>query len=175
LDVLGGKSEDGRNRLRALNAAGETDPTIRMWLGNLEDKKGNSSAAIDQFRKVVDAEPDNAQALNNLAYLLAENSAQREEALKYAQRAVELAPEDPAYGDTLGWILYQKGLYGNAVKYLERAGASRSNVVWKYHLAMAYAKAGQVAQSKTTLQAALKLNPNLPEAKIAQELVLKTR
>ena len=175
LDVLGGKSEDGRNRLRALNAAGETDPTIRLWLGNLEDKKGNSSAAIDQFRKVVEAEPDNAQALNNLAYLLAENSAQREEALKYAQKAVELAPEDPAYGDTLGWILYQKGLYGNAVKYLERAGANRSNVVWKYHLAMAYAKAGQVAQSKTTLQAALKLNPNVPEAKIAQELVLKTR
>ena len=44
-------------------------------------------------------------------------------------------------------------------------------MVWKYHLAMAYAKAGNAARGRATLEAALKLNPNVPEAKIAQEIV----
>jgi len=36
---------------------------------------------------------------------------------------------------------------------------------------MAYAKAGDLTNGKRTLDAALKQNPNLPEAKMAQEVV----
>jgi Tfp pilus assembly protein PilF len=61
---------------------------------------------------------------------------------------------------------------------LERAGSNntaRDNVVWKYHLAMAYSKAGDTARGRATLEAALKLNPNLPEAKIAQQMIGASR
>ncbi len=99
--------------------------------------------------------------------------------MKYAEKAVELAPERLAYCDTLGWALYRKGLYGPAIKYLERAssGQERANsshataALWKYHLAMAYAKSGDVIHGRSTLEAALKLDPNLPEAKMAQQVV----
>jgi hypothetical protein len=36
---------------------------------------------------------------------------------------------------------------------------------------MAYAKSGDINRGRTTLQAALKLNPHAPEAKLAKEVV----
>jgi Flp pilus assembly protein TadD len=106
-----------------------------------------------------------------LAYLLNEHGGESDEALRYAQKAVELAPEQPAFCDTLGWVLYHKGLYSEAVRYLQRAAASKEDVVWKYHLAMAYAKAGDSARGRSMLQTALRLQPNVPEAKIAEQVL----
>ena len=54
---------------------------------------------------------------------------------------------------------------------LERAAANGEDPVRKYHLAMAYVKAGDIKRGRATLQAALKVNPNLPEAKMAQEIL----
>jgi tetratricopeptide (TPR) repeat protein len=171
LDTREGKLDDARGRLNALLATKGGNTTARLWLGNIEEMKGNHKAALEQFRKVAEADPGNAQNLNNFAYLLAEYGEQPGEALKYAEKAVELAPDRPAYCDTLGWVLYEKGLYAPAVQYLERANSNHGDVVWKYHLAMAYAKAGNITRGRTTLEAALKVNPNLPEAKIAQQVV----
>ena len=171
LDAMEGKLDDARKRLEAVLATNKVDSTSRLWLGNLEEMKGNHTAAIDHFRKVVEASPGNAQALNNLAYLLSEYGKQPDEALKHAQKAVEIAPGQPAYCDTLGWILYRKGLYAPAIQYLERASSNPENVAWKYHLAMAYAKAGDRKRGRTTLEAALKLDSKVPEARIAQEVV----
>src|SRR5580700_5565781 len=93
------------------------------------------------------------------------------EALKYAQRAKELSPETPEYADTLGWIFYHQGLYPSAVREFESATAKRPDPTWKYHLAMAYAKAGDGNRARAVLEAALKQNPKLPEAKLAQQVV----
>ncbi len=97
---------------------------------------------MKQYRQVVDADSSHAEAMNNLAYLLADYGKQPDEALKYAEKAQELAPDNPNYADTLGWILYQKGLYGRAVKQMQLAASHKENVLWRYHLAMAYAKLG---------------------------------
>jgi tetratricopeptide (TPR) repeat protein len=175
VDAVEGRFEDARKRLVDLLAHDQNNTMARRWLGNLEEVKADHSAAIEQFRKVVAANPSDPQASNNLAYLLAEYGNQRDEALKYAQKAVELAPERPAYCDTLGWVLYKKGLYASAIPYLERASAHPENVVWKYHLAMAYAKAGDSKRGHSTLEMALKLNPRPPEAKAAQEVVGASR
>jgi tetratricopeptide (TPR) repeat protein len=139
-------------------------------LAVIEEIQGDKGKAIQDYRKVVGANPSEAEAFNNLAYLLAESSQSVDEALKYAQRSVELAPAKPAYAETLGWILYKKGLYTSAVPYLEKASSASASAIGKYHLAMAYAKTGD-RRSHTVLEAALKLNANLPEAKAAQEVV----
>jgi Tfp pilus assembly protein PilF len=173
MDFVQGKLGEAKKRLEAVLATNESNPTARLWLGIMEEKLGDRNAAIDLYRKVAQGNPDSAQASNNLAYLLVEYGNQPDEALKYAERAVQLAPEDPAYSDTLGWILYRKGVYASAVPYLERASAHQAadSVIWKYHLAMAYAKAGEIDRGRATLAAALRLNPNLPEAKIALQVV----
>jgi tetratricopeptide (TPR) repeat protein len=178
LDMEQGKWDDAQKRLEAAASAGPATTLPRLWLAVIEEVRGQKSKAVEDYRKVVDSDPNQAQALNNLAYLLADYSHNLDEALKYAQRAVELDPAKPVYAGTLGWILYQRGLYTSALPYLERASAapyaeslaSRSAVP-KYHLAMAYAKLGDKQRSHATLEAALKLDPNLPEAKMARDVV----
>ena len=143
MDVADGKLDDAQRRLDQLVMSDETNSKARLWLGNLRVMKGDFKAAMEHYRRVVAADSRNAQALNNLAFLLAEVGNQPVEALKYAQKAKELAPDSAEYSDTLGWILYRQRLYPMAVKELERAAAAQQgNPVWKYHLAMAYAKAG---------------------------------
>jgi tetratricopeptide (TPR) repeat protein len=171
VDSLENKYDDAQGRLRAIIAANPDQPTAHLWLGAIELKLGNHTAAIEDFRKVLGATPDNPLAANDLAYLLAEHTENLAEALKYAQRAVELAPGQTSYADTLGWVLYRRGQYPSAVQYLVRAAKDPANAVAKYHLAMAYAKAGDHVRSYATLQAALNLDPNRPEAKVAQEIV----
>jgi tetratricopeptide (TPR) repeat protein len=86
-----------------------------------------------------------------------------------------LHPGKTAYEDTLGWALYRKGLYDVAVPHLEQAAAQKGSAVPKYHLAMAYAKSGDRTRGRTALDAALKLNPNLPEAKMAKQVVSEAK
>ncbi len=170
LDYMEHHYDDGLTHAKSVLAVQPNNVTAHMWLGLLAEAKGDPRAAITHYKKVLDLDPSQAQAANNLAYLLSESDGSLDEALKNAQRAVELAPDQPAYADTMGWILYRKGIYTSAVKYLEKA-AAHDRAVWKYHLAMAYAKAGDRQHSRTTLQAALRLNPNAPEAKLAQDIV----
>jgi len=170
LDVLENKFADGEARLTALLSKGDSNPIIRLWLGNLEEIKGNHAAAIEHFQKAVDAQPTNSQALNNLAYLLADYANRPDDALKYATQAQELAPDNPDYADTMGWILYKKGLYPSALQQLERASSHGGNVVSSYHLAMAYFKNGDGPRGKAILDVALRKNSNVPEAKLALQM-----
>src|SRR5258708_28363426 len=127
--------------------------------------------ALEHLRAVVALSPDSPVALNNLAYMLAEDGGQIMEALKYAQRAKELAPEAPEYADTLGWIFYHQGLYPSAIRELESATAKRPDPTWQYHLAMAYAKAGDGNRARSVFATAFKQDSKLPEAKLAQQIV----
>jgi tetratricopeptide (TPR) repeat protein len=119
---------------------------------------------------VVDADPTNVVALNNLAYLLVSETDQFDEALKYAQQVKEIAPDDKGVDDTIGWIMYRKGLYRAAVQYLEKAAQDQADPVIHYHLGMAYLKVGD-KRGEPTLRAALKKAPELPEAKMAEQLL----
>jgi tetratricopeptide (TPR) repeat protein len=171
VDILDGKLEDAQGRLQAVLSANPSNATTHLKLGGVALLRADYKGAEKQFRAVLSADPDNLEALNNLAYVIAENGGQSSEALKYAQKAKELAPDRPEYSDTLGWVLYRQGLYPLAVQELERATAKEANPTWKYHLAMAYAKAGDGNHARSVLQSALKQNPKLPEAKLAQEIV----
>ncbi len=158
-------------RVQAVITVDPANTTAHLWLGNLEYSKGDYKTAVEQFRAVVASDPNNPQALNNLAFLLTEYGNQSAEALKYAQKAKEIAPDAGEYSDTLAWVLYHQGLYAPAVKELERATATRGDATWEYHLAMAYAKSGNLKRGRATLEAALKRNPALPVAKLAQQVV----
>ena len=171
LDVVEGKWDAARSRLNTVLGMDSKSGTARVWMGVIEEANRNYEAALKYYREALDADPNNAEALNNAAYLLVDHANQPDEALKYAQRAVELRPGKVSYEDTLGWVLYRKGLYTVAVPHLEHAAAQKGSVVPKYHLAMAYAKSGERTRSRTVLDAALKLNPNVPEAEMAKQVV----
>jgi uncharacterized protein HemY len=94
-----------------------------------------------------------------LAYALSREKL--DEAWKFAKRALELAPDEPAVQDTLGWIYYRKGLYGRAVTYLRRAVDKQATARREYHLGMAYAKVGELRLSQQYVGSALRKDSNL--------------
>jgi tetratricopeptide (TPR) repeat protein len=175
VDVLDGKVDDAEKRLQGVLSTDPVNKIAPLWLANLELMRGNYSGAVDRYKQVASENPNNAQALNNLAYVLAEYNHKADEALTYAQKAVELAPEKAEYRDTLGWVLYQKALYSSAITELESAASKGENARWDYHLGMAYMKAGDVKRGRETLQAALKRDPKLPEAKLAEEMLAQNK
>jgi len=169
LDIAEGKMEDARRRFSAVVSAHPASVAGHLLWAELETSDGRPAAAIEQYRKVLELDQRNIAALNNLAYLLA-NGNQADEALKFAQQAKEIAPDSPAVDDTLGWTYFKKGMYPMAVTYLESASAKESTVRRKYHLAMAYLKAGDPGRGRRVLEAALKMDPKLPEADEARRV-----
>ena len=113
----------------------------------------------------------NVQALNNLACVMAEKLNQVDEALQYADRAEELSPHSGMVKDTVGWVLYRKGLYPEAVERLKQAVALEPTPIRQMHLAMGYHRVGEVQRGKELLRSVLKSTSGMPEAREAVELI----
>jgi tetratricopeptide (TPR) repeat protein len=172
LDLMDHKVDDARRALEARLHANTNDTMARLWLANLDEEGGDHAGALKEYRRVVDADPRNAQALNNLAYLLVDYKHEPEEALQYAQKAQEIDPMNPNFTDTVGWVMYRKGLYTLAVKdFAEAASKPGAAAVCNYHLAMAYAKLGDREHGLAALNVALRTNPKLPEAGEASQML----
>jgi putative PEP-CTERM system TPR-repeat lipoprotein len=79
------------------------DPSIEYLLSVFDIGKRDYAQAEQRLLRVVAAEPGNAPALNNLAWLLVETG--KPGAIAYARRALDLSPDQPAYLDTLALAL----------------------------------------------------------------------
>ena len=82
-------------------------------------KRADESIAC--LEKALDLESDNANALNSLGFILAEQNKRLGTALKYCERAVEKNPRNSAYIDSLGWVHYRIGNYKDARVLLRKA------------------------------------------------------
>lgn len=178
LDLAEGKLGDARKRLAGIlfsTVSRETQISVELQLLVIEEEAGDYPSAIQHCRRILELEPDNIKALSDLAELLVNSSNQMDEALKLAQRGKEVAPENPYVTDTLGWVLYRKGLYTLALQHFEYAASSKDAIgIHKGHLALAYFKLGRQREGKLNLDAALKLDPNLSRTKLYQELMAES-
>lgn len=71
--------------------------------GNLYAEQGQWRLARESYRQALRREPGNAAAMNNLSWVLL-RSAESDEALVWAERAVAAAPQEPTYLDTLAEV-----------------------------------------------------------------------
>jgi Flp pilus assembly protein TadD len=148
-----------------------------MQLAILHDSAGEHEAAAQRYRRVLELQPNNALALNNLAYGLAVHQKNLAEALPLAQRAVKLTGDEPSVLDTLAWIEYLTGDTTSATARIAVAvKGAPDNADVRMHAAVINAAAGARAVAETQLKEAIKLNPALessPEAKQVRALLDK--
>jgi tetratricopeptide (TPR) repeat protein len=129
-------------------------------LGVLYELAGKPDQAIKNYEAAIRYQPNLGEAKNNLAYLLAEKGEDLDRALDLAQEAKALLPDSANAADTLGWVLYKRGVASAAISYLKEAEAasdadSPSTNVIRYHLALAYEKNEQNSEAVSTLERAL--------------------
>lgn len=135
-----------------------------LLLAQIEFAAQNRPVALEHFRAAADLNPEDVLSLNAAAYLMATSDA--DGALKLAEKALELAPEDPKIQDTLGWIYYRKGQFNRAINYLQLAVAKQPTAAHEFHLAMTYLKSGDKGQGQELLGKALLKDPNLPKTEV---------
>lgn len=98
-------------------------PSFYFRLGALYERNGNYTKAEEKFLKSLEKKPDDSETLNYLGYMWAEQGKKLEQASFWIERALELAPENAAIQDSMGWVLYQLGQYKEALSYLLNAEA----------------------------------------------------
>ena len=77
--------------------------------------------AVDVFREKIHQDPEEATYYNHLAWLIGNTEGDLDEALRCAQKAVELSPDAGAYYDTLARVYFARKDLANALKYQSKA------------------------------------------------------
>lgn len=85
------------------------------------ERLDNWEKAEADFRAALELNPEHPQVLNYLGYSMVEKQINLAEALDMIERAVAARPDSGFILDSLGWILYRLGRYGEAVAHMERA------------------------------------------------------
>ncbi len=122
----------------------DTMRDARLVLSNICVQENNMEEAEEWLEQVLDEFPEDIGALNDLGYLWADQNKHLQRALDMVRRAVEGEPDNAAYRDSLGWVLYRLGRYPEAVQELEKAAAGDDpDGVILDHLGDAYVKANR--------------------------------
>ncbi len=93
----------------------EQTPEYRKKIRELIEK------SADGLRKDIKETPQAASGYNQLAWLIGNTAGDLDEAMKCAETAVRLRPQNGGYLDTLAHVYFAKGDYENAVKTQVRA------------------------------------------------------
>jgi tetratricopeptide (TPR) repeat protein len=158
----------------------EQKPSASVFtlLGMLEDAGGNHAEAEKHYRSALKIAPESAIAANNLAWILAENGGNLDEALTLAQKSVSRNQNSAGFYDTLGWIYFKKGLYAHAVEHLKKAVAldesealragKTSDPAFRLRLAEALASSGDKIAARREAENSLQNAGNLSGKDAAQ-------
>lgn len=126
-----------------------------FYEGTLYDKMNKKSNMLQSMEKVLEIDPDHVQAMNYIAFSLAEMNEQLDRAETLARSAVQREKNDGFILDTLGWILFKKGNYKEALTNLEKAYELQPSVgVIAEHLGDAYAKVQKLDKAKALFKKA---------------------
>ena len=184
----GRSAEAAINLHAALRAAGKTaeaDRTSAEWLkespndavyvyylGDLALARGDLAEAEVQYRKVVEIQPTNALAINNVAWLLAR--ANKPGGVALAEKANALLPDRAPLLDTLSMALEVENQMPKAIETQLRAvRLAGSDPGLTMRLAKLYIKSGDKARAKAELESLAKLGDKYPgQAEVAS--LLKT-
>jgi tetratricopeptide (TPR) repeat protein len=151
-------------------------PVILQTLAVVLDAAGRYSEAKQVYLATIKLDPNNAISLNNLAFLMAENNGDLDQALTMAQRAKQLLPNLPEVSDTLGSIYLRKNLNGDAVDIFKNLVTKvPTSSTYHYHLGKAYFQEGDKPRAANQLQMALKYSPAANEKSQIQDLLLKAQ
>ena len=150
--------------LKEYNTAGDVRE-IRMVLSMVYSTAHKGAESEKQLKLVLEADPDDATANNDLGYQWADANKNLDEAERMIRKALDLDhkqrttgaalvldgdQDNASYVDSLGWVLFRKGKLAEARRELERAvslqDGSESPEVWD-HLGDVYFRSEMSAKA----------------------------
>jgi tetratricopeptide (TPR) repeat protein len=118
--------------------------------------------AEKDLRTVLASEPENAAALNALGYTLADQTERYDEAEALIRQAYILQPNEASIVDSMGWIAYKQGRYGEAEEFLRRAWKIDRNPEIAAHLGEVLWMSGRKEEAVKTWREAQEVDSQNP-------------
>ncbi len=112
------------------------------------------------LRRIIELDPENADALNALGYTLTDRTDRHEEALALIERALAIKPDEAAYIDSMGWVQYRLSNYDAAISHLRRALELMQNDEVAAHLGEVLWVSGDKQEARQVWQEALEIKPD---------------
>jgi putative PEP-CTERM system TPR-repeat lipoprotein len=146
-----GKGKEATPRLLQWLKEHPTDDSVRMYLAQVYVADQQVKPAIEQYQTILKQNPKHVPALNNLATTLQQE--RDPQAVEYAEKAYQLAADNPAILDTLGWILVEQGNAARGLPLLQKAVSLAPGAPEvRYHLAYGLVKSGEKAKARKELE-----------------------
>ncbi|HMC12873.1 MAG TPA: tetratricopeptide repeat protein, partial [Gallionellaceae bacterium] len=134
-------------------------PDLLYEVALLADKLGKPDVLEQLMRKLILIQPDNANAYNALGYSLLERNVRVEEGMQLVEKAYQLAPNDAAIIDSMGWGHYRLGKLDKSLEFLHRAFSADPDPEIAAHLGEVLWVHGDKEEAKKIWSGSLKQNP----------------
>jgi len=157
------RDEEAAGILESTLKRHKDDRLIHFYLGTVYESLDRFRESDRHLRRCLELDPADAETMNNLAYMYAEQGIKLDEAERLLKKALELSPENGFYLDSLGWVYYRKGKADLAVEYIRRAilAMDRDDAVLRDHLGDAYLLKGDTSKAVGEWERARRLDPEL--------------
>ncbi len=134
---------------------------------------GGEAGKIDVLEKaltrILEIDPDNADALNSLGYTLADKTDRYQEAFELVKKALLIRPNDPAFIDSMGWVYYRLNNLEKAILYLSKALSLVKDDEIAAHLGEALWMAGRKSEALEVWENGLEIEPSSPHLSKVKE------
>ncbi len=144
---------------RHFRQAGEADETrviAHLELSLCLQESGAEREAINILSELHGEYPDDPEVANNLAYMLAEQGEDLLRAEELVRQALRNDPQNGAYLDSLGWVLYRRGDFAGAFEWLVEAANQRpEDPTILEHLGLTLHRLGRAREALDVLRRAL--------------------
>lgn len=125
LGVLLEREGDLTGALEQYRIARKQDPDLVLAYinaGNVNVKLEKLASAEELYRQALNRDPEQPEALNNLAWVHILNGTQLTDAITLLERAIQTDPENHyRYLDSLGWAMQIDGRAEEAIETMKRA------------------------------------------------------
>lgn len=160
---LAGNAQQAEAALTKWMQQHPNDLVARVYAAEYYTGIGRNQDAITQYQTILQQKSGNAMLLNNLAYLYQREGDQR--ARPTAEQAYQMAPDQPAIQDTLGWILVQQGQAQQGLGFLRKAiSIVPANPAIRFHYAVALTHTGDKAAARKEFEYILRKHPEFTQA-----------
>ena len=142
------KYEESIDFLKQLRSKFPSNDQIPFLLGAGSERLKKYNDAEEYFKQTIALNPENADALNYLGYMLIDSGMRIEESIEYIKRALEIDHDNGAYLDSLGWGYFKLNKLDLAEDNLRQAlEQMKDNAVVNDHVGDLYFKLGRFREA----------------------------
>ncbi len=143
------------------------DVAVEMQLADSYLARERSADARAIYKQVIEIQPDNVVALNNLAWLGRDDD--HAQSVRYAEKALNLAPRSPSVLDTLGMLLLKSSDKSRGQDLIAQAAdLAPDDLNVQVHYAQVLAERGSVDEAKKLLESVISKAGDTPPGAAAR-------